>query len=303
MINASGVTKRFEDFVALNNVSCSIPDGRIYGLVGSNGAGKSTFLRALAGIYKPDSGEITYDGEPVWDNASVKERFVFVPDELYFLPGSNMKQMAKFYRTYYPTFSMERFEELVKALNLNPKKRLSGFSKGMKRQAATVLALSCRPQYYFFDETFDGLDPVMREVVKKMIYDDICERNVTAVITSHSLRELENTCDQLVLLHKGGVVFDYDIDNVKSSLAKVQIAVKESISRAEIVEKLALSISSFKQEGKVITLTCNLGERKAEEIFAPLEPLYLEVLPLSLEEMFIQEMATRGYSFLESEEE
>lgn len=304
MIKVEQITKKFGDFEALKNVSCEIPDGRIYGLVGSNGAGKSTLLRVLAGIYRPENGTVTFDGEPVWDNASVKERFVYVPDELYFLPGANMKQMAKFYRIYYPTFSMERFEELTKKLKLDVRKKLSGFSKGMRRQAATVLAISCRPQYYFFDETFDGLDPVMRNIVKTMIYDDICERNVTAVITSHSLRELEDTCDQLALLHKGGLIFEKDVENMKTDLIKVQFALQGEACTKETLEGiLRRTCKSFKKDGRICNVILERGERPIAEELASLQPIFLEVLPLRLEEVFTYEMEALGYMFDESEGE
>ena len=303
MIKVEGISKKFGDFEALSEVTCAIPDGKIYGLVGSNGAGKSTLLRVMAGIYKPDKGTVSYDGEPVWDNVAVKEKFVFVPDELYFLPGYNMKRMAKFYQIYYPSFSMERFNELTAKLKLDVSKKLAGFSKGMRRQAATVLALSCRPQYYFFDETFDGLDPVMRNVVKTMIYDDICERNVTAVITSHSLRELEDTCDQLALLHKGGLVFENDVESMKTNLVKVQFAMKQSDFTKEMLEEhLGRLCKSFKKEGRICVAIVEKGTKSIEEEFAALQPAILDILPLSLEEVFTYEMEALGYAFDEESE-
>ena len=218
MITAQNLTKTFDKFTALENLSCSIPNGCIYGLVGSNGAGKSTLLRLITGIYRPDKGEVLIDGKRVYDNPEVKRRFVFVPDELYFLPQSNMNRMASLYKSVYPGFDGQRFEQLAHAFNLDPNAKLQTFSKGMKRQAATILALSVKPDFIFFDETFDGLDPVMRNLVKKVIYADVCERKATAVITSHSLRELEDTCDQLALLHKGGIIFESDIENLRTSL-------------------------------------------------------------------------------------
>ena len=193
MISASNVTMRFEDFEALKNLNCSIPSGCIYGLVGSNGAGKSTFLRLISGVYKPQSGVITIDGEPVYENPIAKNKIVYIPDELYFLPQSNMNKMADFYKAIYPQFSYERYRNLTETFRLDPKANLGTFSKGMKRQAATILGLSTMPQYLFFDETFDGLDPVMRNLVKTVIYNDVVERNTTTIITSHSLRELEDT--------------------------------------------------------------------------------------------------------------
>ena len=169
MIEVKGVTKSFDDFTALDKVTCNIAEGCIYGMVGSNGAGKSTLLRVLSGIYKPDQGEAVIDGINVYENTYMKNKLVFVADELFFLPGATMKSMAKFYSSIYDNFDMERFTELTKTFGLNPEKSISSFSKGMKRQAAIILALSTRAKYMFFDETFDGLDPVMRNLVKKLI--------------------------------------------------------------------------------------------------------------------------------------
>lgn len=303
MIRVSNISKTFDGQKALSNLDCEIPDGKIYGLVGSNGAGKSTLLRIIAGIYRPDSGEVDFDGEAVYDNPKVKEQFVFVPDDLYFLPGANMKRMAKFYRNFYPNFSMERFEHLTKTLKLDSGKALSGFSKGMRRQAATILALSCRPRYYFFDETFDGLDQIMRDAVKKLIYDDICERGVTAVLTSHSLRELDNTCDELALLHEGKIVFSHEVEDIKTTAKKVQVAFAEPITKEEFEELCDGRCLSVHYEGRVVQAILNEGAEKSEARIRAKNPVLLEILPLSLEEIFTYEMEALGYTFDESRKE
>ena len=294
MIKADNVTMKFGDHTALNNLCCAIPDGCIYGLVGSNGAGKSTFLRLISGVYRPCVGEITADGERIYENPKIKNKIMYVPDELYFLPQSNMQQMAHFYSAIYESFSFCRFEELVKLFGLNKKANINTFSKGMKRQAATILALSTMPQYLFFDETFDGLDPVMRNLVKQVIYNDVLERKTTTIITSHSLRELEDTCDQLALLHKGGIVFESDIQNLKTSLFKVQIAFGEEYGRERFE---GIEILNYHQLGSVANIIVR-GSR--EEITARLKamsPLIIDVLPLNLEEVFIYEMEALGYDF------
>ena len=226
MIQAQHVTKTFcsasqpDAHIALNDLSCTIPGSCIYGLVGSNGAGKSTFLRLLSGVYRPDSGSIEIDGLPVWENPEAKNKIFYVPDDLYFLPQTNMNKMAHYYKALYSKFNRERFDNLTQTFGLNPNANLNTFSKGMRRQAATILALSTMPDYLFFDETFDGLDPVMRRLVKQVIYNDVLDRGTTTIITSHSLRELEDTCDQLALLHQGGIVFESDIQNLKTALFK-----------------------------------------------------------------------------------
>ena len=294
MITAQNLTKTFDKFTALENLSCSIPNGCIYGLVGSNGAGKSTLLRLITGIYRPDKGEVLIDGKRVYDNPEVKRRFVFVPDELYFLPQSNMNRMASLYKSVYPGFDGQRFEQLAHAFNLDPNAKLQTFSKGMKRQAATILALSVKPDFIFFDETFDGLDPVMRNLVKKVIYADVCERKATAVITSHSLRELEDTCDQLALLHKGGIIFESDIENLRTSLFKLQVAFSEPYDQSLFSD---MSIVSFVKKGSIASIIARGDKERAVAQIKALNPLLVEALPLTLEEVFIYEMEALGYSF------
>lgn len=297
MIEVHGLTKRFENFTALDNLTCDIPSGCIYGLVGSNGAGKSTLLRLITGIYRADGGNVLIDGLPVYNNPEAKAKFVFVPDDLYFLPQSNMKRMAKLYNAAYPSFDYSRFETLTGIFGLNPNKSLSTFSKGMKRQAATILALSCMCDYIFLDETFDGLDPVMRSLVKKALYSDITERGVTIVLTSHSLRELEDTCDQLALLHKGGIIFESDVDNLKTSLFKVQVAFNEDYDRSKFEGLDGIDILSFTKHGSVSSLIIRGDRIHAEKRLRIMQPVLCEILSLSLEEVFVYEMDALGYEF------
>ena len=300
MISANNVTLTFrtadmnKPFVALNHLSCEIPSGCIYGLVGSNGAGKSTFLRLISGVYRPDSGEVLIDGMPVYENPEAKDRILYVPDDLYFLPQSNMLRMASFYKAIYPKFSWERFYHLTETFKLDPSANLNTFSKGMRRQAATILGLSTMPQYLFFDETFDGLDPVMRNLVKQVIYNDVLERNTTTIITSHSLRELEDTCDQLALLHKGGIVFESDIQNLKTSLFKVQTAFAEPFTKDKF---LGIDILSYTQMGSVCSLIVRGDRAETEAKIRRMNPLLLDMLPLNLEEVFVYEMEALGYAF------
>lgn len=294
MIEVKGITKTFGSHVALHDLSCTIESSRIYGLVGSNGAGKSTLIRLMAGVFRPDSGVITISGAPVFDNPGVKQRMVYVSDDIYFLPQSNMDRMALLYTAAYPSFSMSRFVELSNLFGLDTKAALSSFSKGMRRQAAVILALSCHADYIFLDETFDGLDPVMRELVKRVIYGEMEQRGATAVIASHSLRELEDTCDQLALLHKGGLVFESDIQNLKTSLFKVQVAFKQAFDK-KVFE--GVDVVRFSRQGSV-ALAIVRGDRDfVQEKLRAQNPLLVEILPLTLEEVFIHEMEALGYSF------
>ena len=294
MISAKNVTMEFDGFSALKDLSCEIPDGVIYGLVGSNGAGKSTFLRLLSGVYRPKSGEITVNGEKLYENPMVKKDILYVPDELYFLPQASMNTMANFYAAAYENFSRERFKQLTETFGLNPEANINTFSKGMKRQVATVLALSAMPKYLFFDETFDGLDPVMRNLVKQVIYNDVLERNTTTIITSHSLRELEDTCDQLALLHKGGIVFESDIQELKTSLFKIQVAFDAMFDRSKFD---GIQILDYTQMGSVATFIARGNRDDVVANIRAMDPIILDVLPLNLEEVFVYEMEALGYAF------
>ena len=219
---------------------------------------------------------------------------MLVPDDLYFLPGASMLRMKKLYKSVYPDFDDKRFDELANCFGLDVKKNLGTFSKGMRRQAATVLALSARPEYIFFDETFDGLDPIMRNVVKRLICEDILDRKATAIITSHSLRELEDTCDQLSLLHKGGLVFESDIQNLKTSLFKVQIAFDQEYDKSKFT---GMDILKFTKRGSVSNIIVRGDRDLTVAALSSMKPTLLDVLPLSLEEVFTYEMEALGYKF------
>ncbi len=292
MIEIKNLTKRFDNKEALSNVSATIQEGCIYGLIGANGAGKSTLLRLIAGVYKADSGEILIDGEPVYENPKAKEKINFVADDIFFLAGANLTRMSATYASLFKNFSKERFLELTSIFGLDLKAPISTFSKGMKRQAGIALNMSCMPKYIFFDETFDGLDPVVRNKVKSLFIADVLERKTTIILTSHSLRELEDTCDQLSLLHKGGIVFESDIQDLKSDMFKVQIGfdydfTKELFASFEILDYVQHGhFASFILKGEKDILVEKLKE---------LNPVMIETIPLSLEEIFIHKTSELGY--------
>lgn len=294
MIETEKLTKRFGHFTALNHINCTIPRGCIYGMVGSNGAGKSTFLRLITGVYRPDTGRVTIDGVPVYEHPALKSRIAYVPDELYFLPNASIRRMARLYRAVYPRFDDARCAFLTRSFGLNPNANIQTFSKGMKRQAAILLALSTKPDYVFFDETFDGLDPVMRGLVKSLICEDVVERKATAILTSHSLRELEDTCDQLALLHKGGLVFQSDIQNLKTALFKIQIAFSEPYDAKKFD---GIDLVHFSKSGSVSNLIVRGDRAVTEARLRAMNPVLLDLLPLTLEEVFTYEMKVLGYSF------
>lgn len=299
MIEASYITKRFDDYTALDCVSFKIPDGRILGLVGSNGAGKSTLLRVLSGVYRPDAGEVLVDDAPVWENPEVKERIAYVADELFLPANGTLKSMAQLYRSLFKRFDIDRLNALAAHLELPMNKRLGSFSKGMRRQAATILALSRRPDYIFFDETFDGLDPVMRSYIKSIICADVLDRRASAIITSHSLRELEDTCDSLALIHKGDIILESDIGGLKTKQFKVQIAFNDEYDQSRFE---GIDIKRFTKRGSVANMIVRGDRDEIQTKLAAMNPSILDILPLSLEEVFTFELEALGYSYSDHEE-
>jgi len=278
--------------MALAGLNCTVPENAIFGLVGANGAGKSTLLRLITGVYKPSSGRVLVDGMPLRLDAA-RARMVFVPDELFFLPGATLPAMAKFYAGMYRTFSMERFYMLCTDFGLPKRGSVGNWSKGQKRQAAAALALSCGAKYLFFDETFDGLDPVKRGVLKRIILQDVRERGCTAVITSHSLRELEDTCTQLALLHRGGLIFQSETGQLTRDLFKLQFSRLEPFEY-NLFE--GLRVLEYKRQGSVANLIIRGDQEAVMQHLRGFLPTILEALPLTLEEVCMHEMAALGYT-------
>ena len=297
MIKIENLSKKYDKENVLENLNCTIKDGCIYGLVGANGSGKSTLLRLINGIFTPDKGIICIDGEDVIDNAEIKQDMVFVPDDLFFYPSYTLLDMAKFYQAMYKKFDMEYLKELASILKLDMHAKINTFSKGMKRQCALICAISTNAKYMFFDETFDGLDPIIRSLVKKILAKKMEENNTTIVMTSHNLRELEDICDNLGLLYKGGILFESDTDKLKTTMFKVQISFKEDFSKDKFK---SLDILNFKKSGSVATLIINDKKGNSKKILEKMNPLILDYLPLTLEEIFIYEMEALGYEFKEN---
>ena len=296
MIEAVGISKAFGKKIALNGVSMNIDCGKIYGLVGSNGSGKSTLLRVLSGVYRADGGSLTLDGKSVFYNPESKAKIAYVPDDLYFPQGSNLSSMCRLYKNVYRSFDTDLFTKLAKNVELPFDKNINTFSKGMKRQASTILALSVRTEYLLLDETFDGLDPVMRKYVKAVISDEMLSRGSTAVITSHSLRELEDTCDNISVLHSGDLLLHGDTETIRTKKVKVQAAFS-----FEYGEELFANIEHvyFEKHGSVCNLILTGNCAGGVEKIKAMSPVILDVLPLTLEELFSYELKERGYCFNE----
>ncbi|MCR5739191.1 MAG: ABC transporter ATP-binding protein [Lachnospiraceae bacterium] len=296
MIEIKGVVKNYDEIKALSDVSFEMPEGQVFGLVGTNGAGKSTLLRCICGVCKPDSGEILVDGEPVWENPSVKEKIFFISDDQYYFPGSTPNEMAAYYKTMYPkTFSRERFDSLMDALSLDRKRRIQTFSKGMKKQLSIMLGIASGCKYVLCDETFDGLDPVVRQAVKRLFIHDMEEAGITPVIASHNLRELEDICEYVGLLHKGGVILSKDLGDMKLGIFKVQVVFKDEQSLEAV--KQNCNVIAEDHRGSLITLTIRGQRTELDTIITSQVPVFYEVLPLTLEEIFISETEVLGYDF------
>ena len=296
MIEIKGVSKRYDKEDVLQNLNCTIKENCIYGLVGANGSGKSTLLRLINGILSPDKGSIKIGKEKTFDNEKIKQNMVFIPDDLYFYPSYTLLDMAKFYQAMYKKFDMEYLKKLANHLHLATNQKLSSFSKGMKRQCALILALATRSKYMFFDETFDGIDPVIRNFFKKAIAKQMEEDKTTIIMTSHNLRELEDICDNLGLLYNGGILFESDIDSIKTNMFKVQISLKEDFDKEDFKD---LEVLSFKKVGSIATLIIKDEKQESRDILEKMNPIILDYLPLTLEEVFIYEMEALGYAFEE----
>lgn len=294
MIRIDKLSKKYDKDYVLNNLSCTIKDNCIYGLVGANGAGKSTLLRIIMGIFEKDEGNITIDDELVEENIALKQKMVFVPDDLFFYPGYTLLDTAKYYESMYPNFDMNYLKELANMLNLSLNKKISTFSKGMKRQCALICAIATNADYMFFDETFDGLDPVIRSMMKKVLISQMNKKKTTVVMTSHNLRELEDICDNLGLLYKGGILFESDIDTIKTNMYKVQISLKEKFDRDDFQD---FDIVSFKKQGSIATIIIKDKDGTSKKKLEKMNPVILDYLSLTLEEVFIYEMEALGYEF------
>jgi len=292
VIEAKDLTKKFDSIVAVDHVSAKIRDGYVFGLIGTNGAGKSTFLRMASGVLKPDEGTIQIDGEDVFENTKVKSRFFYISDDQYFFGNATPQEMMNYYRTIYPKFDVPRFHHLLESFNLDKRRKISTFSKGMKKQLSVILGLCANTDYIFCDETFDGLDPVMRQAVKSLFANDMEERKLTPIIASHNLRELEDICDHVGLLHKGGILLSKDLDDMKLNIHKIQCVLKNGMAAEDIAE---LDILKVEHRGSLATVTVRGTREKIEAVMQSYEPIFFELIPLSLEEIFISETEVAGY--------
>ena len=285
MIEVKALVKSFDGFRALDGLELTVPRGAVYGLVGPNGAGKSTLIRHAVGIYRQDSGELLVDGEPVYENPKIKARIAYIPDEVAYFTQSTIKDMMRFYKSIYPAFDRERFEKLGRAFELSLSRPLRKMSKGMQKQAAFWLALSCRPDCIILDEPVDGLDPVMRRQVWNLLLGDVAERGSTVLVSSHNLRELEDVCDHVGIMNRGKMLLERSLSQLQDNMVKVQLALADGTELPESLDILHCSVT-----GRLRQLILRGDAEEVTNKLSTVQPLFMDVLPLSLEEIFIYEL-------------
>ena len=291
MISVNNVTKSFDGFKVLDGLTMNVPAGSIYGLVGPNGSGKSTIIRHICGAYRPDSGDILVDGQPVYENTAVKERMFVIHDDSYYFSQASVRDMMKFYRGIYPQFDSERFEKLRGVFELDEKRPIRKMSKGMQKQAAFWLAISLRPEVLILDEPVDGLDPVMRRQVWGLLMSDVAERGTTVLVASHNLRELEDVCDHVGILSRGKVLLERSLSELQDNIKKLQFVPNETGAMPE-----GLEIVHSHAAGRMHTLIVRGQSEEILSAAAAAAPVYYEEIPLTLEEIFIYELGGADYA-------
>lgn len=292
MIEFKEVTKKFGDFTAVENISFKVEPSSIYGLIGYNGAGKTTLLKTAAGIYRADGGEITMDGQPVFDSDDIRNDMFYIPDDLYFPMTATIKSMAKFYSGYYPNFSFKTLENLVEVFGLEPKKKIRGFSKGMQRQAEIILALASRPRFMLLDETFDGLDPQKKELTKKLFVEYVAESECSLIISSHNLPELSDLCDNVGLINGKKMALDCSVYDISNSYSKFRLIFDRNVTEDDFRE---IKYKSLEVDGKIATVIFEKNAKEQKEKLNALLPMAVDEYQLTLEEVFLNEMEDKKY--------
>ena len=296
MIEIREVTKKYGKFTAVDKLSMTVDKGSVYGLVGYNGAGKTTLLKTVAGIFRADGGSVTVDGVDVFDSADVKRRMFYVPDDLYFNYNSSIEKMAKFYAGYYPKFSFEPLDKLCGVFKLDKTARINSFSKGMQRQAAMILGMSTLPEILLLDESFDGLDPAKRSLMNNMLIEYAADRECSIIVSSHNLHELTDICDHIALINGKRIVLDCSVDDISASRCKFRVVFADEKSREDFAD---FDIKRFDKDGKIVTLSLGGDPEENEKKLNAMSPLLVEKYPLTLEEIFLEEMEDTDYDFKE----
>lgn len=290
MIEVKNVTKSFDGFRALDDLTMTVPQSSVYGLVGPNGAGKSTIIRHITGIYRQDSGEVLVDGTPVFENPDIKGRIAYIPDDIFYFSNASIAEMTKFYRNVYPRFDEERFKKLSEVFELDPRRQMRRLSKGMQKQAAFWIAVSLRPDILVLDEPVDGLDPVMRRQIWSIVMSDVAENGTTVLVSSHNLRELEDVCDHVGIMNKGKIMIERSLTALQEGIVKMQLALPDGVALPEGLEVLHESTM-----GRLKTLILHGSTEELSARLATCDPLFMDFVPLTLEEIFIYELGGADY--------
>lgn len=292
MVEVRNLVKEFDGFRALDETNMSVKKGAIYGLVGPNGAGKSTLLRHLTGIYRQNNGTVKIDGEEVYENPVIKEKFAFIPDDIFYFMQADTMEMKRFYQGMYPKFDEKMFMRLMEFFpTIDPKKNIRSLSKGMQKQVAFWLAVCTRPKLLILDEPVDGLDPVMRRQIWSIIMADVSEHDTTVIVSSHNLRELEDVCDHVGIMHKGKIIIERSLSDLQGSVCKIQVAFQAEMPKLpENFEVLHMS-----NTGRVYTLIVKGNPAEAKIQLEKMHPMLIDLLPLTLEEIFIYELGGVDY--------
>ena len=286
MLELQNITKTFGTFKALDDLTMTVPKGAVYGLVGPNGAGKSTVIRHAVGVYRPDSGSVTFEGQPVYENPQVKERVCSIPDEIFFFPSASLEDMHKYYKGMYPNFDDVLFAKLYEVFRLPKNSPIRRFSKGMQKQAAFHLSICTRPELLILDEPVDGLDPVMRRQVWSLLLSEVAQRETTVLISSHNLRELEDICDHVGIMDHGKMLLEKSLADMQGATHKLQI-VGQTPDGLDVLHE--------SNSGRLRTLVVRGNAATIEQMVRAANPTYYDVLPLSLEEIFIYELGGVNY--------
>lgn len=293
MIEIKNLSKAFEKNFALKKLNFQVGDGSVFALVGSNGSGKSTLLRTISGVYQPTAGDVLIDGKPIFENPQLKDQIYFVADVPFFYNGTTLDNASNLLSKIYSGWSEETYLRLCSIFPIDRRGKLINMSKGMQRQASLILALSAKPKYLLLDEIFDGLDPVIRGLVKQLIINDVSDRGMSVIIASHNMRELEDICDHIAFLHRGNLIVEDDVDEIKTQVHKFHAAFDRDFDQNEIIG--GLEILNIKRSGNLISFTAKGNKEDIEKIIKAQEPIFMESLPLTLEEIFMCEMEVAGY--------
>ena len=296
MIEFKNVTKKFGDFTAVEDISFKVEPSSIYGLIGYNGAGKTTLLKTAAGIYKAEDGEVLMDGISTFDNADIRKELFYIPDDLYFPMNATIKSMANFYADYYPDFSFDTLDKLCEVFGLDKNAKLNSFSKGMQRQAEMILGMSTNPLILLLDESFDGLDPAKRNLMNKMLVEYVAEKGCSVIVSSHNLHELVDICDHIALINGKKIVLDCCVNDISESRCKFRLVFNDEKTKEDFSD---FDCTSINIDGRIITVSIKGDADEAEERLKLMNPVLIERFPLSLEEIFLEEMEGSDYDFKE----